>query len=112
MPLQYIWNAMSTEARDGPPTQAACIYDVVSDQVAILVKPMVCLAKSDTGAAAGHKASVDGIEALEEGGGPRCRSRGIRNTGVIFGDVIDTVHPAVDITLHLGLLMRRGCHFW
>lgn len=67
VPLQQIRDTVATETRDGPPAQAARVHDVVPDQVAILVQPVMRLAEGDARAAACDQAGIDGIEAAEEG---------------------------------------------
>ena len=65
--LQQIRDTVGTETRDGPPAQAAGVHDVVPDQVAVLVQPVMGLAEGDARAAACDEAGIDGIEAAEEG---------------------------------------------
>ena len=73
---------------------------------------MVCLAEGDAGAAAGNKAVVDGVEALEEATGPGRGAGGVGNARRIFSSVVYAPDPVVHVTLHLGLLsgVGRGGH--
>ena len=110
--LQQIRDAVGTNAGNSPPAQAARVHDVVPDQVSILVQSVMGLAEGDARAAAGNEAGIDGIEAAEEGRVPRSGTGGVRDAGVVFGGVVDAVHPMVGIALHLRLLVGGGGHCW
>lgn len=104
---------MPPKTRHRPPTQTARVDDVVPDQIPILVQPVVRLAEGDARAAARHEARIDRVEAVEEGRVPRCGTGGVRDAGGVFGDVVDAVHPVVDVVLHLGFWggWWGCCHF-
>lgn len=108
--LQQVGDAVAAETRDGPPAEAARVHDVVPDEIAVLVQPVMRLAEGDAGAAAGDEAGIDGIEAAEEGRVPGCGSGGVGDAGMILGDVVDPVHPVVDVVLHLGFFVGGGGH--
>lgn len=108
--LQHTRDTVDPEAGGRPPAQATRIHHVISNEISILVQSVMRLAEGDARAAAGDEAGIDGVEAGEEGGVPWRCAGGVADAGMVFGDVIDAVHPVVDVVLHFGLFVGGGCH--
>jgi len=98
--LHGLWNPMETDAGSGNEEKARSVDWLISFEGAILLVPVVNLAKGDTWAAVGDQAGVNGVAASKEARGPVCginTALGVDNLAGIAQDVVEAVLPLIDI---------------
>jgi len=98
--LHSLWDPVETDASGSNEEKARGVDWLVSLEGAVLLVPVVDLAKGDTWAAVGNQASVDWVAASKEARGPvrsLSSALGVDHVAGIAQNVVEAVLPVIDI---------------